>query len=68
VLLIGSDGYTQNVIGFDWTNAVHLKFREIAERPKHCAQWQETTTLQPSALSDQLVLAGAQGVGWARKS
>jgi alpha,alpha-trehalase len=26
-------GYTQNVIGFGWTNAVYLKFREIAERP-----------------------------------
>ncbi len=25
-------GYTQNVIGFGWTNAVYLKFREIAER------------------------------------
>jgi len=28
-------GYTQNVIGFGWTNAVYLKFREIAERPEH---------------------------------
>jgi alpha,alpha-trehalase len=26
-------GYTQNVIGFGWTNAVYLKFRELAERP-----------------------------------
>ena len=26
-------GYTQNVIGFGWTNAVYLKFKEIAERP-----------------------------------
>jgi len=26
-------GYTQNVIGFGWTNAVYLKFTEIAERP-----------------------------------
>ncbi len=26
-------GYTQNVIGFGWTNAVYLKFMEIAERP-----------------------------------
>jgi alpha,alpha-trehalase len=26
-------GYKQNVIGFGWTNAVYLKFREIAERP-----------------------------------
>jgi alpha,alpha-trehalase len=26
-------GYTQNVIGFGWTNAVYLKFREITERP-----------------------------------
>jgi len=25
-------GYTQNVIGFGWTNAVYLKFREIVER------------------------------------
>ncbi len=25
-------GYTQNVIGFGWTNAVYLKFKEIAER------------------------------------
>ena len=25
-------GYKQNVIGFGWTNAVYLKFREIAER------------------------------------
>jgi len=25
-----SAGYTQNVIGFGWTNAVYLKFREIA--------------------------------------
>jgi alpha,alpha-trehalase len=28
-----SAGYTQNVIGFGWTNAVYLKFKEIAERP-----------------------------------
>jgi alpha,alpha-trehalase len=28
-------GYTQNVIGFGWTNAVYLKFKEIAERPAH---------------------------------
>ncbi len=28
-----STGYTQNVIGFGWTNAVYLKFREIEERP-----------------------------------
>lgn len=26
-----STGYTQNVVGFGWTNAVYLKFREIAE-------------------------------------
>jgi alpha,alpha-trehalase len=26
-------GYTQNVIGFGWTNAVYLKFRELAGRP-----------------------------------
>jgi alpha,alpha-trehalase len=28
-----SAGYSQDVIGFGWTNAVYLKFREIAERP-----------------------------------
>jgi alpha,alpha-trehalase len=28
-----SAGYTQNVIGFGWTNAVYLKFSELAERP-----------------------------------
>ncbi len=28
-----SNGYTQNVIGFGWTNAVYLKFSEIANRP-----------------------------------
>ena len=28
-----SNGYKQNVIGFGWTNAVYLKFREIAARP-----------------------------------
>jgi alpha,alpha-trehalase len=27
-----SNGYKQNVIGFGWTNAVYLRFREIAER------------------------------------
>ncbi len=27
-----SQGYTQNVIGFGWTNAVYLKLKEIAER------------------------------------
>jgi len=26
-------GYTQNVIGFGWTNAVYLKFNEIAMKP-----------------------------------
>ena len=26
-----SAGYTQNVIGFGWTNAVYLKMREIVE-------------------------------------
>ncbi len=26
-------GYTQNVIGFGWTNAVYLKFNEIAAEP-----------------------------------
>jgi len=31
----GSAGYTQDVIGFGWTNAVDLKFREIAEQPGH---------------------------------
>ena len=30
-----SAGYTENVIGFGWTNAVYLKFREIAERSAH---------------------------------
>jgi alpha,alpha-trehalase len=28
-----SAGYSQNVIGFGWTNAVYLKFREIAGNP-----------------------------------
>lgn len=32
-----SAGYTQNVIGFGWTNAVYLKMKEIAERP--LARW-----------------------------
>jgi len=27
-----TNGYTQNVVGFGWTNAVYLKFREITER------------------------------------
>jgi len=27
-----SNGYKQNVVGFGWTNAVYLKFREIVER------------------------------------
>jgi alpha,alpha-trehalase len=27
-----SAGYTQNVIGFGWTNAVYLKMKEIAGR------------------------------------
>jgi alpha,alpha-trehalase len=27
-----SAGYTQNVIGFGWTNAVYLKLKEIADR------------------------------------
>ena len=26
-------GYTQNVIGFGWTNAVYLKLKEIVDRP-----------------------------------
>jgi alpha,alpha-trehalase len=26
-------GYTQNVIGFGWTNAVYLKMKEIAVNP-----------------------------------
>jgi alpha,alpha-trehalase len=30
-----SAGYSQNVIGFGWTNAVYLKFMEIAARPAH---------------------------------
>ena len=28
-----SAGYSENVIGFGWTNAVYLKLREIADRP-----------------------------------
>jgi len=28
-------GYTQNVTGFGWTNAVYLKFKELAERTGH---------------------------------
>jgi len=28
-----TNGYKQNVIGFGWTNAVYLKFKEIAGRP-----------------------------------
>jgi alpha,alpha-trehalase len=28
-----STGYKQNVIGFGWTNAVYLKFKQIAEEP-----------------------------------
>jgi alpha,alpha-trehalase len=28
-----SNGYKQNVVGFGWTNAVYLKFKEIVERP-----------------------------------
>ena len=28
-----STGYTQNVIGFGWTNAIYLKMKEIADRP-----------------------------------
>jgi alpha,alpha-trehalase len=28
-----SAGYTQNVIGFGWTNAVYLKMKEVADRP-----------------------------------
>jgi alpha,alpha-trehalase len=30
-----SAGYKENVIGFGWTNAVYLKFTEIAERSAH---------------------------------
>lgn len=30
--VIVSEGYTQNVIGFGWTNAVYLKMKEIAGR------------------------------------
>ena len=26
-------GYTENVIGFGWTNAVYLKMKQIAEEP-----------------------------------
>jgi alpha,alpha-trehalase len=32
-----STGYTQNVIGFGWTNAVYLKMKEIAGRPAAAA-------------------------------
>jgi alpha,alpha-trehalase len=28
-----SAGYSENVIGFGWTNAVYLKLKEIADRP-----------------------------------
>ncbi len=28
-----STGYTENVIGFGWTNAVYLKFKELATEP-----------------------------------
>jgi alpha,alpha-trehalase len=27
-----SQGYSENVIGFGWTNAVYLKMKEIADR------------------------------------
>jgi alpha,alpha-trehalase len=27
-----SQGYTQNVIGFGWTNAVYLKMKEVTDR------------------------------------
>ena len=30
-------GYTENVIGFGWTNAVYLKMKEIADRPSALA-------------------------------
>ncbi|HEY1803224.1 MAG TPA: trehalase family glycosidase [Terracidiphilus sp.] len=28
-----SQGYSQNVIGFGWTNAVYLKMKEVSDRP-----------------------------------
>jgi alpha,alpha-trehalase len=31
--VIVRQGYSQNVIGFGWTNAVYLKLKEIADRP-----------------------------------
>ncbi len=43
-------GYTQNVIGFGWTNAVYLKFREIVERPAPIPAEQPTSGPSPAAL------------------
>ena len=42
-------GYTQNVIGFGWTNAVYLKFKEIAERPVPIPAEQPTPGPSPAA-------------------
>jgi alpha,alpha-trehalase len=33
-----SEGYSQNVIGFGWTNGVYLKFKQIADRPAAAAE------------------------------
>jgi alpha,alpha-trehalase len=43
-------GYTQNVIGFGWTNAVYLKFREIVERPVPIPAEQPASGPSPPAL------------------
>jgi alpha,alpha-trehalase len=43
-------GYTQNVIGFGWTNAVYLKFKEIAERPVPIPAEPPTPVPSPAAL------------------
>ena len=43
-------GYTQNVIGFGWTNAVYLKFKEIVERPVPIPAEQPTSGPFPAAL------------------
>jgi alpha,alpha-trehalase len=40
-----SAGYTQNVIGFGWTNAVYLKLKEIADRPAPGSGIQECSTV-----------------------
>ncbi len=43
-------GYTQNVIGFGWTNAVYLKFKELAERPVPIPAEPPTSGPSPAAL------------------